>query len=245
MTRPLYARFAWAYDSVVAHPAGGTVDQLTARLRSLGLGPRSLVIDAGCGTGECATGLAARGYRVIGVDRSEALIEQARRKTETARFVVGDVLEWRPAQAADAVVCRGMLNDLTADAERRGAFEAFASWLAADGVLLADIRDWESTAARYASGLRHERTAIRPDGTLRFSSETTLEPDRHQMLVHERYVGHVAGCDVDERHDFVMRCWTATEISDYARSAGFDRFEVVRGADADIAADRLLVVARK
>jgi trans-aconitate methyltransferase len=61
-----------------------------------------------------------RGFRVIGVDRSQALIEQARGKTQTARFVVGDVLEWRPSQAADAVVCRGVLNDLTADVERRG-----------------------------------------------------------------------------------------------------------------------------
>jgi SAM-dependent methyltransferase len=244
MTRPLYGRFAWAYDSIVRHPAGGTLDQVATRLRSIRLGAGSLVIDAGCGTGRLSAALAARGFRVIGLDRSDALIDQARGKTTGARFVCGDLLQWRPPELAAAVLCRGVLNDLTADEARRNAFVAFASWLEAGGVLLADVREWEATATRYASGLRHQRGVTDGGRALQFSSETSLDPAHRRMVVHERYVGLVDGVEVDERHDFAMRCWTADEVVSCARAAGFSRVDVIDGEDAGIAADRLLVVAR-
>jgi predicted RNA methylase len=50
-TRPLYDRFAWAYDLVVDRPAGPTAEQVAALLTAQGVRAGSLVIDAGCGTG--------------------------------------------------------------------------------------------------------------------------------------------------------------------------------------------------
>jgi SAM-dependent methyltransferase len=235
--RPLYGRFAWAYDAVVAHPAGGSAELVEAWLRAAGVGPGSLVVDAGCGTGRYASGLAAAGFRVVGVDRSEALVEQARRRGGAAEFVCADLLEWRPAEPVGAVLCRGVLNDLTADGDRRGALGAFASWLAPGGVLLADVRDWEATRVRYESGLPHERTV---GSQLRFASETTLDEERRLMLVRERYVTPEA----EESYDFVMRCWSEEELREHAGAAGFSSVEVAEGAAVGIAPDRLLLTAR-
>ena len=57
---------------------------------------RSPVLDSGCGTGEHALMLAARGLEVMGVDLSKTAIERARQKAEErgliATFAVGDVL---------------------------------------------------------------------------------------------------------------------------------------------------------
>ena len=57
---------------------------------------RSPVLDSGCGTGEHALMLAARGLEVMGVDLSKTAIERARQKADerglTATFAVGDVL---------------------------------------------------------------------------------------------------------------------------------------------------------
>lgn len=199
--RPLYGRFAWAYDLVVARPAGGTAEHVAKMLLSSGASPGSRVVDAGCGTGRYADVLAASGFRVIGVDRSEALIEQARARSSSAVFVCADLLAWRPPEMADAVLCRGVINDLTADSERRAAFGAFASWLCPGG-LLADVRDWEATATRYAHEPRHEHSASRPGRTLKYSSETTLDASRCLMHVREHYAGTV-DCG-DEANDGVL-----------------------------------------
>ena len=55
------------------------------------------VIDVGCGTGENALELSARGLAVIGVDASPRAIEKARMKAvergSSAEFLVADVLE--------------------------------------------------------------------------------------------------------------------------------------------------------
>ena len=46
----------------------------------LGSGSSRLVLDLGCGTGEHARFLASAGYEVVGVDRAEGLLEEARRE---------------------------------------------------------------------------------------------------------------------------------------------------------------------
>jgi SAM-dependent methyltransferase len=236
--RPLYGRFAWAYDAVVAQPAGGSVDLVADRVRAAGVERGALVVDAGCGTGRYAIGLVSAGFRVVGVDRSEALVEQARRRDTGAEFVCADLLDWRPAEAAAAVLCRGVLNDLVRDGDRRAAFAAFASWLEAGGVLLADVRDWEATRARYANRLSHERSV---GSSLRFTSKTALDVERRLVLVRERYVTP----ESDESYEFAMRCWTGEELREHARAAGFSSVEIVAGAEAGIAPDRLLLTARK
>ena len=62
-----------------------------------GGGFRSPVLDAGCGTGENALFLVARGLEVVGLDAAPTAIERARAKaTErevSATFVAGDALE--------------------------------------------------------------------------------------------------------------------------------------------------------
>ena len=242
--RPLYGRFGWAYNLVVPRPAGGRAGQLAATLSSLGVASGSMVVDAGCGSGRYAGALAARGFRVMGVDRSAALIEQARERTSGTAFVCADFLGWDPPEVAAAVLCRGVLNDLTLDSERRGAFAAFSSWLMPGGVLLADVREWEPTAARYATQQIREHTHSQAGRTLRFATETSLDAENHLMHVREHYAGMVEGVGVDESYDFVMRCWTASEIRDHAAAAGFRSLELRPGREAGIAPDRLQIIAR-
>ena len=73
------------------------------------------VLDAGCGTGEHALLLAARGERVTGVDLSETAISRAREKAAErgldATFAVGDILTMPlPAMGFDTVVDSGLFH---------------------------------------------------------------------------------------------------------------------------------------
>jgi trans-aconitate methyltransferase len=177
----------------------------------------------------------------VGVDRSESLIEQARARCSEATFAAQDLLDWRPTRAVAAVLCRGVLNDLLTDGERAGAFAAFGSWLAAAGCLVADVREWDATRRRYTSAPLYVRTVARGQDELTFSSETTLDPAHRLMLVHERYTGVVAGAQVEDAHDFTMRCWTSGEAHDHATAAGFATVELEAGPTAD----RLLILAER
>jgi glycine/sarcosine N-methyltransferase len=174
-----------------------------------------------------------------------SLVEQVRARSTGARFVCADLLAWDPGERVAAVLCRGVLNELMADADRRAAFTSFASWIRPGGVLLADVRDWRATAARYAARHSHDSVARRAGREVRFSSTTRLEHSRRLMCIRERYAGTVDGVAVDETYDFSMRCWTAEELTACAPTAGFATVEVRRGADEDIAANRLLLVARR
>jgi SAM-dependent methyltransferase len=68
--------------------------------------PASVVLDAACGTGRYSTYLAERGHRVIGVDRSPAMLAKAREKLPESTFRDGD-LEALPlaSGSVDVAVC--------------------------------------------------------------------------------------------------------------------------------------------
>lgn len=68
----------------------------------------STILDLGCGTGGHAIPLAQRGYQVVGVDRSPAMLERARRKAQEAgvlvEFVEGDIRTVDLERTFDAVI---------------------------------------------------------------------------------------------------------------------------------------------
>jgi SAM-dependent methyltransferase len=68
--------------------------------------PAGAALDAACGTGRYSEYLAARSHRVVGVDRSAAMLAKAREKLPQGDFREGD-LEALPLEPAsvDAAVC--------------------------------------------------------------------------------------------------------------------------------------------
>jgi len=86
---------------------------IEAGLASLGVRPGDTVLDAGCGTGVLfpfLLPLVGPGGKVVGVDVSAAMIDEARRKfpARNLRLAVGDVarfLETEPAASLGAIAC--------------------------------------------------------------------------------------------------------------------------------------------
>ncbi len=68
--------------------------------------PAATVLDAACGTGRYSAWLAAHGHRIVGVDRSTAMLEKAREKVPAGDFHEGD-LEALPLEpgSVDHAVC--------------------------------------------------------------------------------------------------------------------------------------------
>lgn len=98
---------------------------------------RGSVLDSGCGTGEHALMVAARGHRATGVDIVPAAVEAARRKAADrdldVAFVVGDVLRLGDlGRTFDTVLDSGVFH-VFEDADRVRYVDALRSVLAPGG----------------------------------------------------------------------------------------------------------------
>ena len=81
------------------------LDRLVERLH---VAPGDTVLDQCCGVGRLALPLAARGFRVIGVDQAASYIARARAEAERRQLAcelfVGDAFEFRAPRACDAAL---------------------------------------------------------------------------------------------------------------------------------------------
>ncbi|HET9853480.1 MAG TPA: methyltransferase domain-containing protein [Methylomirabilota bacterium] len=227
--RPFYGEFAWAYDYLIARPVAEECAGMAAALARRGIGPGASLLDAGCGTGRYAVELARRGFVVTGVDRSPELLAEARRRPVDAgarvRFDCGDLLALPGAAGFDAIVCRGVLNDLVETAERAAVFGVFARALRPGGALLLDVRDWDASVSGKTAQPVSERRVTTPHGSLVFRSVTRLDPATRRLLVAECHTLTTPSGEVTARHDFVMRCWSRDELEGLLRAAGFEGME--------------------
>jgi SAM-dependent methyltransferase len=66
-----------------------------------------LVVDLGCGSGIAASLLADAGYKVLGIDVSEAMVSLARERVPRARFVCGSLHDVELPPRCAAVVAMG------------------------------------------------------------------------------------------------------------------------------------------
>src|SRR5215471_19967896 len=74
------------------------------------------ILDLGCGTGALTAEIAGRGAEILGVDRSEEMIAQARKKFPALRFEVMDARElWFKTGAAQDDSC----NEATANTQKQ------------------------------------------------------------------------------------------------------------------------------
>lgn len=113
----------------------GKLAELVAQLP-----PRATVLDLGCGAGEpVARDLAARGFRVTGVDASLAQIERARRTIPEAIFIHADMTSVQfPTEAFDAVSAFYSITHVPRE-EHAALIRRIATWLRPNGIFVASF----------------------------------------------------------------------------------------------------------
>ncbi|MGN6797851.1 MAG: class I SAM-dependent methyltransferase [Gaiellaceae bacterium] len=108
----------WAHR--IREGMGGRVHLHDASIYELLPPPSGLTIDVGCGEGRLTRELAGRGYDVVGIDASTALVEEARAADPSGRYEVASIDELPFADgAAELAVCVNVLphvHDLDAAA---------------------------------------------------------------------------------------------------------------------------------
>lgn len=172
--RGVYDRLADDYDRIFADwPAsvrrqGETLDRLIRAHPRERTGPVT-VLDASCGIGTQAIGLALRGYAVHATDLSPAAVARAAREAGSfgAPLTVGVAdLRTLPEQVDDVfdvvLSCDNALAHLLTDDDLRLAPRRLRAKLAPGGVLLLSIRDDDALLTRPTATLPSRLSG--PDG---------------------------------------------------------------------------------
>lgn len=247
--RPFYAEYAWAFDLIIDRPVRKECGAIATWLVERGVRPGAALLDAGCGTGRYSRELARRGYAVRGIDLSPELVNIANASLTESKgvfsFAVGDILVRRP-ERYDAILCRGVLNDLVTDCDRDAVFEGFAGCLRPGGVLILDVREWTASADRKAREPVFRKRVSTDQGELTFTSTTELDREHRQLLISEEHAIVHAGQRHVTPYHFIMRCWTTGELQSALARWGFRRVAYFGAYDPTVAAgatDRLVVIA--
>ena len=118
----------------------------------LNVGKGARILDVGCGFGRHAVELARRGYEVIGIDPSAALIAEARKRAAETGVSVDFRLEWGERfstdQPYDAAICLfTSLGQITEQGENSGLVDRVFAALKPGGHFVVEVPQRE-TAVR-------------------------------------------------------------------------------------------------
>lgn len=125
-------------------PLRQTRRQVDFIVRSLRLSAGARILDIPCGYGRHAALLARRGYRVVGVDLSGAMIAEARRRwtaRPNLRFIREDMRRLKPTGDFDAVINMYTSFGYFSPRENVAALGRMARALKPGGLILIDHRD--------------------------------------------------------------------------------------------------------
>lgn len=195
------------------------------------------VLDAACGIGTQAIGLAALGYEVTALDLSPRAVEEARREAVERKlpidFGVADmrwVGEGRREQFDVVIACDNAVPHLDSEADIAGAFRQFRIALRPGGGFLISVRDY---AAIERGGTQvhprhvHERAGKR---IALFDVWRFEERDRYDFTT---YVVEDAGTNGAQVHTIRGGRYFCVELpvlERLARDAGFDEVHILRDA---------------
>lgn len=139
-----YQRFAYVYDQLMKDAPYDSWLQFVERVVTKYEHPIRHVLDLACGTGSIAIPLAAKGYKVTGIDLSEDMLAMSYAKSQEAGVTVDwiqqDMLQLELSQQVDTIVCFcDSLNYVTEDEQIIQLFHRIYEQLTPNGYFLCDL----------------------------------------------------------------------------------------------------------
>jgi SAM-dependent methyltransferase len=192
-------------------------DQALAAARLAGCPEGGDLLDVPCGFGRHAIPLAAAGYRVVGVDRSQALLDEARRRARNSRRPKLTRADYRDLPFADASfdAAVNLFSSLgyLGDEEDTKALGEIGRVLRPGGRLVIEIMHRDLLLHRF----REQDWELLGEGRLQLE-QRTFEPAAGLAQVTQTLI-ETSG--ERESRTYSLRVYTATELLAMLTRAGF------------------------
>ena len=216
------------------------IDRTTALL---GVEPGAAILDMCCGPGRHSLELARRGYRVTGVDRTAAYLEQARQQAQeeglTLELVENDMRHfYRPNSFDGAMLMYTSFGYFEDPAENLQVIANVYRSLNERGALIMDVMGKEVLARVF-----RERDWDEVDDAIILQQR---KGSKNWSWLENRWIA----LEDQQRYEIEVSHWiySAAELSHMLKECGFSSVDVygdLEGAPYDHTAKRLVAVARK
>jgi len=184
------------------------------------LASRARVLDLCCGTGQLARELSRRGYRMVGLDGSRAMLRYARANAGGVPLVQADVRQFGMRDRFHAVLCLfDSLNHLLAVDELNATFRSVFRCLRPGGWFLFDV----NTAYGYVLHWNGCREMGAEDHVVRTSSDYDVNRRLGVFRATIRRLGATGW--TEEEVTLLQRCHRDEEIRGALTDAGFSTIE--------------------
>ena len=184
--------------------------------------PRASILDLCCGTGQLAAVLSQKGFRVTGIDGSDAMLHYARSNAPEVEFRLEDARLFQLATRYHAVVSvYDSLNHVMSPGELAEVFQNVSACLLDEGIFLFDLNMEEGYVGRWRGG------------------SLSIVEDRDVCIVRPSFDAEekVGRADVTifqeegttwRRSDFslLQRCYSREEIQSALSEAGFEDIRI-------------------
>ena len=211
------------------------------------------VLELGCGTGRVSLPLARAGVRLVGVDRSAAMLKrlQARlnRSARASRYVRADIraLPFRDADFAMAIAPYGVLQSLLSDRDLTLALTSVARALSSGGLfgidLVPDVARWRE----YDNQVQLRGPAAR-GGHLTLIESVRQDRRRRLTTFEQHYIERRRGLRREHRFELTFRTLSVQQMTTRLVTAGFAVDAVLgdyHGRPWDECADVWIILARR
>jgi len=215
----LYDDFAWFYDRYWNEEFHGLAFPILERIWLPRVVRKGRILDVCCGTGHLAGLLAARGYRVTGIDASGEMIALARQNVPAAEFHVADASELKVLGKFDGAVSTfDSLNHILTEDSLRAALQRTAAALKPGAPFAFDIL----LESAYHTNWADTFSLVRDDHVLLLSGS---DFDQRTRLAECRITMFRLLDGVWKRSDAEVRerCYTTSEIDAALSRAGFEQ----------------------
>ncbi|MBL6935617.1 MAG: methyltransferase domain-containing protein [Alphaproteobacteria bacterium] len=216
----------------------GECDFVEAAFNRFATAPIKTVLDLGCGTGGHVLPLSARGYGMTGVDLSQTMLNQARRKAEEADsgavFLHGDVRDVEVGRTFDAVISMfAVMGYQAEEGDLAAAFATARRHLEPGGLFLFDI--WNGAAVTESPPEANSREFPEDGGGKVIRSTDPVLDEARQVVAVTIRVRHVSpqGEERESQELHSVRYLFPDEAVNLLRDAGFETVHVCAFPDLD------------